>query len=76
LRAKGLAVELLLSTLKARRAFAEADRAGAARVFLIGPDELARKSVRVKELASGAEHEEPLERFAGVRERGMVAGEG
>jgi len=60
LRAKGLAVELLLSTLKARRAFADADRAGAARVFTIGPDELARKTVRVKDLSSGAEHEEPL----------------
>lgn len=60
LRAQGRAVELLLGTPKARRAFADADRAGAARVYLIGPDELARKAVRVKELASGAEHEEPL----------------
>lgn len=60
LRAQGLAVELLLGTVRAKRAFADADRAGAARVFLIGPDELARNAVRVKELASGAEHEEPL----------------
>lgn len=60
LRAQGLAVELLLGTVKARRAFADADRAGAARVYLIGPEELARNAVRVKELASGAEHEEPL----------------
>jgi len=29
-------------------------------VFTIGPEELARKSVRVKNLASGTEHEEPL----------------
>jgi len=54
LRAKDLAVELLLSTLKARRAFADADRAGAARVYLIGPEGLFRKSLRVKKFPSNA----------------------
>lgn len=60
LRTQGLAVELLLGTVKARRAFADAERAGAARIYLIGPEDLARNAVRVKEFSNSAEHEEPL----------------
>ena len=35
-------------------------RAGARRVLLIGPDEAARGVVKVRELGTGAEHDEPL----------------
>jgi histidyl-tRNA synthetase len=60
LRAAGRSVELVLGTAKPKRALADADRAGAGRVFLIGPDEAARGVARVRELASGDERDEPL----------------
>jgi len=60
LRAEGRAVELVLGSVKPKRALADADRAGARRVFLIGPDEAARGVARVRELASGEENDEPL----------------
>ena len=40
---------------------ADADRAGAGRIWLIGPDEIQRGVARVKDLASGEEHEENLD---------------
>jgi histidyl-tRNA synthetase len=43
-----------------KRALRSADRTGAARAHLIGPDELARGAVRVKDLATGSERDEPL----------------
>lgn len=61
LRAEGRCVELVLGSVKPRRALADADRAGARRIFLIGPDEAARGVARVRELAGGAERDEPLE---------------
>ena len=60
LRAEGQAVELVLGAPKLRRALADADRSGARRIYLIGPDEAARGVARVRELASGEEREEPL----------------
>jgi histidyl-tRNA synthetase len=60
LRAEGHSVELMLGAVKPKRALADADRAGARRVLLIGPDEAARGVARVRELASGEERDEPL----------------
>jgi len=60
LRARGEAVELVLGTVKPKRALADADRAGAVRIYLVGPDERARGVAKVRELATGQEHDEPL----------------
>jgi histidyl-tRNA synthetase len=62
LRAQGRSVELVLGAVRPRRALADADRAGAARVYLIGPDERERGVVKVRDLRSGEECEEPLPR--------------
>ena len=60
LRRQGQAVELVLGSPRLRRVLADADRAGARRVYLIGPDEHARGVARVRELESGQERDEPL----------------
>ena len=39
--------------MKLKRALADADRAGARRIYLLGPEELARGVVLVRDLASG-----------------------
>ena len=59
LRARGEAVELMLGSVKPRRALADADKAGAARVYLVGPDERARGVAKVRELATGREEDVP-----------------
>jgi histidyl-tRNA synthetase len=61
LRAGGRRVELVLGQAKLKRVIGDADRAGAARVWLLGPDEVARGVVKVRELASREEHEERIE---------------
>jgi len=60
LRARGESVELSLSDSKLKRALADADRAGAKRFYLVGPDELARGEVTVRDLASGTQSSEAL----------------
>ena len=60
LRARGESVELVLGNVKPKRALADADKAGAVRIYLVGPDERARGVSKVRELATGLEHEEPL----------------
>ena len=60
LRREGRSVELVLAPARPRRALADADRAGASRIFLIGPDELARGVAKTRDLATGEEREEPL----------------
>jgi histidyl-tRNA synthetase len=60
LRARGDSVELGLGEAKLKRALADADRAGARRFYLVGPDEVARGRVGVRDLASGRQSEEPL----------------
>ena len=60
LRAKHASVELVLGHPKLKRAIADADRAGARRLYLIGPDELARGEVLVRDLTSGEQTVEPL----------------
>jgi histidyl-tRNA synthetase len=59
LRAEGRSVELLLD-VPLKRALRSADRSGAARAHLIGPDELARGAARVRDLATHGERDEPL----------------
>jgi len=60
LRGDGHSVELVLGTIKLKRALADADRAGARRFYLIGPDELTRGIVVVRDLETGDQTEEPL----------------
>jgi histidyl-tRNA synthetase len=61
LRAAGRAVELVLGEPRPKRVLEDADRAGARRALFLGPEEAARGVVRVRELGSGMEVEEPLE---------------
>jgi histidyl-tRNA synthetase len=60
LRARGQSVELVLRDERLKRALADADRAGARRFYLIGPDELARGEVLVRDLVSGTQASESL----------------
>ncbi|UCE86735.1 MAG: histidine--tRNA ligase [Deltaproteobacteria bacterium] len=60
LRARGEAVELVPAGTRLKRAMSEADRAGAARIYLLGSDELERGAVKVRDLRTGEERHEPL----------------
>jgi histidyl-tRNA synthetase len=60
LRRAGQSVELALSEVKLKRALADADRAGARRAYLLGPEELARGVVAVRDLETGVQTTEPL----------------
>jgi len=60
LREDGLGVELVLGTVKPKRALADADRSGARRIYLIGPDELSRGETSVRDLSTGEQSTEPL----------------
>jgi histidyl-tRNA synthetase len=60
LRAEGRAVELVLGESRPKRVLADADKAGARSVWLLGPDEAARGVVKVRDLAGGTERDEPL----------------
>jgi histidyl-tRNA synthetase len=60
LRAEGRAVELVLGESRPKRVLADADKAGARSVWLLGPDEAARGVVKVRDLATGTERDEPL----------------
>src|SRR5262249_30561394 len=60
LRAAGRSVELVLAPMKLKRALADADRAGARFIHLLGPEEVARGVTLVRDLASGEQSEEPL----------------
>lgn len=55
LRAEGDAVELALAGGRLKRALADAARAGARRVYLVGPDEVAAGSALVRDLETGAQ---------------------
>jgi len=55
LRALGRRVELLLATPKLKRAMTDANRIGATRIWLLGPDEVARGVAKRRELATGQE---------------------
>ena len=60
LREEGQSVELVLRPVRLRRALQDADRIGAARIYMVGSDELARGVAKVRDLASGEERDEPL----------------
>ncbi len=60
LRADGQRVELALSGGKLKRALADADRAGARRIYILGPDEVARGEALVRDLESGEQSTHPL----------------
>jgi histidyl-tRNA synthetase len=60
LRAEGHSVELALGPMRLKRALAEADRSGARRIYLVGPDEVARSRAVVRELATGEQAERAL----------------
>ncbi len=60
LRSQGRCVELVLGSARLRRVLADADRAGAERVWLIGAEEAAKGVARVRDLATGAERDEKL----------------
>jgi histidyl-tRNA synthetase len=60
LREADASVELVLGQPKLKRVLADADKAGARRIYLIGPDELAHGEVLVRDLVSGEQHSEPI----------------
>jgi histidyl-tRNA synthetase len=60
LRRLGRSVELRLGEARLKRALRAADRSGAQRAHLIGPEELARNRVKVRDLQTGEERDEPL----------------
>ena len=60
LRSGDRRVELALEGGRLKRALADANRIGAQRIWMLGPDEAERGVVRVRDLASGEQHEEPL----------------
>jgi len=55
LRAKGQTVDVALLDRKLKKALADAARAGAARVIIVGPDELSKNLVVERDMATGAE---------------------
>ncbi len=64
LRREGRRVELVLGTPKLKRVMSDADRSGAERIWLLGPDEIARGVVKRRDLESGDETEEKIDGFA------------
>jgi histidyl-tRNA synthetase len=60
LRRQGKMVELVLGALKPKRVFADANKAGARHVYMIGPEERARGVVRIKDLTTEEQRDEPL----------------
>ena len=60
LRSSGRSVLRMVHGKRLKRVLAEATQLGAERIFLIGPDELARGVVKVRDLDRRSEVEEPL----------------
>jgi histidyl-tRNA synthetase len=60
LRADGQSVELVLGEPRLKRVMADADRAGAQKVYLLGPDEVARGEVLIRNLDSGEQRTESI----------------
>jgi histidyl-tRNA synthetase len=60
LRAAGASVELVLGQPRLKRALADADKAGARRAYLVGPEEVAKGVALVRDLATGEQTEQPL----------------
>ena len=62
LRAEGASVELVLGQPRLKRALADADKSGARRAYLLGPEEIAKGAALVRDLATGEQSERPLTR--------------
>jgi histidyl-tRNA synthetase len=60
LRGRDQSVELVLGEARLKRVLADADKAGARRAYLLGPDEVARGEVLIRDLESGEQSREPL----------------
>jgi histidyl-tRNA synthetase len=60
LRERDASVELVLGQPKLKRVLADADKAGARRVYMVGPEELSRGEVLVRNLESGEQTTEPI----------------
>jgi len=60
LRAKGRRVSIMLETKKLKKALADADRAGAQKVVIVAPDELAVGKVVVRDMTTGHEKAVPI----------------
>ncbi|MCH7600139.1 MAG: histidine--tRNA ligase, partial [Myxococcales bacterium] len=50
----------VLGEPRLKRVMTDADRSGAREVHLLGPDEVARGEVLIRDLASGEQHNEPI----------------
>ncbi len=61
LRSRGMKVSMTLEPRKLRKALAEADKAGAEKVVIVAPDELAVGKVVVRDMKTGGEHTVPIE---------------
>jgi len=75
LRRAGHSIELVLGHVKLRRVLQDADRAGAERVYLIGPDEAARGEVKVRNLRTGEERTLPFAEVPAEGDRAMRRGQ-
>ena len=60
IRRSDQSVELVFGAPKLKRVFADADRAGAKEVHMIGPDELERGEVLIRDLTTGEQRPAPL----------------
>lgn len=60
LRGEGQSVEIVLGAQRLKRVLADADKAGAREVYLIGPDELARGEVLVRDLSNSQQRSIPI----------------
>jgi histidyl-tRNA synthetase len=67
LRAAGRRVDLVLEAKKLKWGFKQAERCGAARMVLVGPDEWAAGRVRVKDLASREERDVTVEELVATK---------
>jgi histidyl-tRNA synthetase len=61
LRRQGRKVELVLGRPKLKRVMGDADRSGAHRIYLLGPDEVRRGLVKVRDLVTGEQRDEKIQ---------------
>ena len=60
--------DLVLEDKKMKWVFKHAERIGARRLVLLGPDEWSRKMVKIKDLELGKEAEVPLDLISSIHE--------
>ena len=68
LRNSDRTVDLVLEDKKMKWVFKHAERIGARRLVLLGPDEWSRKMVKIKDLELGKEAEVPLDLISSIHE--------